>query len=176
MQTLSKDDSINLIIELMIFIEDRLKTELAIDTKGNLAGFYFSKGNHHDRRHAGKLIRSQTKVLVGDSHYGGKPLATELADRGVGVVSNTNPDPSPAERKLLKRRSLVESIFSTLKNKYKLVSSYCRSRSGYLLHHLRSLLGYRWGGSWQELGNSRFALYHLFLYIAWPSDLRNKRT
>lgn len=119
------------------------KFHLAVDGAGNLAGFHFSKGSHHDRRRATKLVRGQTKVLVGDSHYGGKPLVAELAAKGVGVVSNTNPDPSPADRKLLKRRSLVESVFSTLKVKYQMVSSYCRSRSGYLLYYLRVLLGYQ---------------------------------
>ena len=69
----------------------------------------------------------------------------ELAAKGVRVVSNTNPDPTPADRLLLRRRSLVESVFATLKGKYKLVSSHCRSKAGYLLHYLRVLPGYQMG-------------------------------
>ena len=92
------------------------KLHLAVDSAGQLTGFHIGKGSHHDRRHAAKLIRIGTKTLVGDSHYGGKPLVAELAARGVRVVSNTNPDPTPADKTLLRQRSLVESVFGTLKS------------------------------------------------------------
>ena len=121
------------------------KLHLAVDSSGQITGFHISKASHHDRRHAAKLLRRQTKTLVGDSHYGGKPLVAELAARGIRVVSNTNPSPTAADRLLLARRSLVESVFGTLKGKYRLVSSYCRSKAGYLLHYLRVLLGYQMG-------------------------------
>ena len=121
------------------------KLHLAVDKDGRLAGFHIGKGSHHDRRSAGKLLRAGTKTLVGDSHYGGKPLVAELKDRGVRVVSNTNPAPTPGDKALLKQRSLVESVFSALKGKYKLVSSYCRSKGGYRLHYLRVLLSYQIG-------------------------------
>ncbi len=121
------------------------KLHLAVDERGCLVGFYLSKGSHHDRRHAAKLVWAETKTLVGDSHYGGKPLVGELAAKGVRVVSNANPDPTPEDRSLLRKRSLVESVFGTLKGKYKLVTSYCRSKAGYLLHYLRVLLGYQIG-------------------------------
>ena len=121
------------------------KLHLAVDKGGRLTGFHIGKGSRHDRRSAAKPIRRQTKTLVGDSHYGGKPLVAELAARGARVVSNTDPDPSPADRYLLKCRFMVESVFSTLKSKYKLVSSSCRSKAGYLLHYLRVLLGYQVG-------------------------------
>ena len=119
------------------------KLHLAVNKAGQITGFHIGKGSHHDRRAAGKLLRAGTKTLVGDSHYGGKPLVAELKARGVRVVSNTNPDPGSADRLLLKKRSLVESAFGALKGKYKLVSSYCRSKRGYLLHYLRALLGYQ---------------------------------
>ena len=116
---------------------------MAVDARGHLAGFYLSKGSHHDRRHAAKLVRRQTKTLVGDSHYDGKPLVGELAAKGVKVVSNTNPESTAEDKSLLRKRSLVESVFGTLKGKYKPVTSYGRSKAGYLLHYLRVLLGYQ---------------------------------
>ena len=107
--------------------------------------FHLSRGNCHNRRHAGKLIRSRTKTLVGGSHYGGKPLVAELANKGVRVVSNAGKSHSSSDKLLLRRRSLIESVFATLKNRHKLVSSYCRNKAGYLLHYTRSPLGYiRW--------------------------------
>ena len=119
------------------------KLHLGVNSAGRITGFHIGKGSHYDRRHAAKLIQAGTKTLVGDSHYGGKPLVAELAACGVRVVSNTNPDPTSADKNLLRQRSLVESVFGTLKSKYRPVSNYGRSKADCLLHYLRILLGYQ---------------------------------
>ena len=95
------------------------KLHLAVDDRGDLAGWHISKGNHHDRRHAAKLVRRRTKTLVGDSHSGGKPLLAELQAKGVRVVSNTNKDPSnraryPAEAPISSRVSVCHPQGQTL--------------------------------------------------------------
>ena len=50
------------------------KVRIAINKRGLLTAFSITKANKHDRRQASRLINKSTHTLVGDSHYGGKPL------------------------------------------------------------------------------------------------------
>ena len=134
------------------------KLHLAIDNRGQLAGFHLSKASHLRPADTPPNWCGPGPRPWWETPLRWQTLVAELAARGVRVVSNTNKSPVAADRLLLGKRSLVESVFGTLKGKYQLVSSYCRSKAGHMLHYLRVLLGYRWARCWPELANSRLAL------------------
>ena len=138
------------------------KLHVAVDEKGNILGFHISSANHHDRRHAEKLIEvGVTNKVAADQHYNGKPLVAEMKALGIQIVSYTKKkknesdeqgesdeqdeeaNDSKQDAKLLGKRSIVESTFSSLKNKYNLVTSYPKSKAGFIFHYLKTLFYYQ---------------------------------
>ena len=119
------------------------KLHLGVDADGNILSFHISKGNYHDRRGALKLVNPEIEKIAGDQHYGGRPLVEELSTLGIEVVSNAKTNLGQEEKALLRQRSIVETVFSVLKNRYKMATNYPKSKAGYTFHYLRILLAYQ---------------------------------
>ena len=115
------------------------KLHLSVDKEGNILAFHISRANRHDRKDARKLITKKTKQAAGDQHYGGRPLVSELKALGVEIVSSAQAELRTEEEALLKQRSIVETAFSSLKNKYKLVTNHPKDKTGYMFHYLKTL-------------------------------------
>ena len=111
----------------------------------------FSGASTHDAQRMEELVNAQTETLVGDSHYGVGHWRHKLRKRyGVRVVApphykQKNKLTTLSDNKLLRARSKIEAVFGLLKTKRSLVTSYPRSRQGYIVHYLRVLLGYQLG-------------------------------
>lgn len=120
-----------------------MKVHIAINRAGFLTATHISKASDHDVRHVKKLTSKQTKTVVGDSHYGGRPITREFKELGIRVVSNAHKLRTSLEDRLLAMRSYVETVIGNLKDKLKLETSYPKSYEGYIFHYLKVLLGYQ---------------------------------
>ena len=54
------------------------KLHAAIDHHNRLVALVFTPASEHDNQHMEKLVNQYTKVLVGDSHYGGNVMRKRL--------------------------------------------------------------------------------------------------
>lgn len=125
------------------------KLHAAIDHQNRLAALVFTPANEHDNQHMEQLVNGQTRILVGDSHYGGNVMRKRLWKRYKTVVIAP---PHHTQRKklatdwqmlLLHMRPKIEATFGKLKEQHYLVTSFPRSVAGYFTHYMRVLLGYQ---------------------------------
>lgn len=127
------------------------KLHAAFDIHGCLCGLALTPANIHDSRALEVLSNEYTKIIVGDSAYGGKAMYEHIYERD-GALIITLPHFSQKKKiaaiwqnTLLDLRSKVESNFDYLKNHIHLVTSFPRSVKGYIFHYARILLGYQIG-------------------------------
>lgn len=127
------------------------KLHAAIDHNNCLAAIVFTPANEHDNQVMERLVNDHTRVLVGDSHYGGSVMRKRLWKRYKTIVIAP---PHHTQKKklatdwqmlLLHMRPKIEAVFGKLKEQAYLVSSFPRSVKGYFLHYIRVLLGYQMG-------------------------------
>ena len=127
------------------------KLHAAVDLEGRLSNVTFTPADVYDGHVTPRLVRPETKVVVGDSHYGDKIARKKLwREHGVIVVAPLHYKQkaqvmAPWQQKLLDARVKVECTFDYLKEHLNLVSSFPRSKNGYMLHYVRILLGYQMG-------------------------------
>jgi hypothetical protein len=125
------------------------KLHASIDNSGRLCAYTFTSANVHDSRAIPVLVNQQTKVAVGDTGYRSTPLHRKVK-QAFGTFILTPPHYKQQkqvmnewQRKLLKRRPKIETVFDYLKQHLHLQSSFPRSMQGYALHYLRVLFGYQ---------------------------------
>lgn len=127
------------------------KLHASINQHNKLTALVFTPASEHDNQHMEQLVNQQTKILVGDSHYGGSVMRKRLWKKYKTVVIAP---PHHTQRKklaadwqmlLLHMRPKVEATFGRLKEHYFLVTSFPRSVTGYFTHYVRVLLGYQMG-------------------------------
>jgi hypothetical protein len=125
------------------------KLHAAIDHQNRLAAIVFTLVSEHNNQHMEKLVNDQTKILVGDSHYGGSVMRKRLWKKHRTIVIAP---PHHTQRKklatdwqmlLLHMRPKIEATFGKLKEQHFLVTSFPRSVKGYFTHYVRVLLGYQ---------------------------------
>ena len=127
------------------------KLHVSVDHLNRLCAAVITPANEHDNQIMEKLVNRHTKILVGDSHYGGSVQRRRLWRKfktlviAPAHVSQKRQVISKMQLKLLRLRPKVEAVFGLLKQKFNLVSSYPRSINGYFVHYLRTLLGYQMG-------------------------------
>lgn len=125
------------------------KLHASIDHQNRLAALVFTPASEHDNQHMEKLVNNQTRILVGDSHYGGSVMRKRLWKKHKTIVIAP---PHHTQRKklatnwqilLLHMRPKIEATFGKLKEQHYLVTSFPRSVKGYFTHYVRTLLGYQ---------------------------------
>lgn len=125
------------------------KLHASIDNDGVLCAFAFTAANVHDSRAIPVLVNEHTRIAVGDSGYRSQPLHRKVR-RVFGTFILTPPHykqkkqlMTESQRKLLRRRPKIETVFDYLKQHLHLQTSFPRSVQGYALHYTRVLLGYQ---------------------------------
>ena len=117
------------------------------------AAIVFTPASEHDNQHMERLVNNQTRILVGDSHYGGSVMRRRLWKRYQTIVIAP---PHHTQKKkmatdwqmlLLHMQPKIEATFGKLKEHHFLVTSFPRSVNGYFVHYLRVLLGYQMGAN-----------------------------
>ena len=123
------------------------KLHLVINEKGEIQGVTLTKGNVDDRKPVPSLTKKLTGLLFGDKGYIKKDLFLELFDRGLKLVTKVkkgmkNMLMSLNEKILLRKRSIVETVFDNLKNKFEIEHTRHRSPVNCLIHILFTLVAY----------------------------------
>ena len=151
------------------------KLHAAFDAHGRLCGFALTPASIHDSRALEVLSNKYTKVIVGDSAYGGKAMYEHIYERdGTLIISpphykQTKKIAALWQNILLNLRSKVESNFDYLKNHLHLVTSFPRSVKGFLFHYVRILLGYQIGRLINiQATRGRFSFKHGFKLSCFP--------
>ena len=118
------------------------KLHLIINEKSELVKFAFTKGNVADV-HAIKMAEELHGTLVGDRGYISQQWSEYLEKRGLKLVTTirknmTKPMLTSTEEALLRKRNIIETVFSRLKN-WGLVYTKIRSYCGWILNALSTL-------------------------------------
>jgi hypothetical protein len=125
------------------------KLHLSIDHLNRICAVVFTPANVHDNQVMERLVNDHTRILVGDSHYGGSVMRKRLWKKHKTIV--IAPPHYKQKKKimagwqylLLTMRPKIEATFDYLKEHKYLVTSFPRSVRGYFVHYLRVLLGYQ---------------------------------
>lgn len=125
------------------------KLHVGVDGRGVLGSVVFTPANVYDGQVIPQLVNCQTKIAVGDSHYGGKVMRQNVWQKFHTTIfsrphhSQRTKILTPWQEQLLEWRSIVEATFDYLKDHLNLVTSFPRSVTGYFVHYVRVLLGYQ---------------------------------
>lgn len=126
------------------------KLHLAINHKGELLDLRLSAGNTDDRKGLEKLARSLFGLAFADKGYLSKALQKKLAEEcDIRLITSVKkgmekPEYTEFERKLLKKRSLIETVFEELKGLMQIEHSRHRSYAGFMMNLLSGLVAYCW--------------------------------
>lgn len=121
-----------------------LKLHLVINEGGEIQGIKVTKGNTNDRVPVPQITKLLSGLLFGDKGYIKQELFQELYDRGLKLVTGIkkgmkNRVVPMFEKILLRKRSIIETVFDMLKCKFEL--EHTRHRSVWnVLVHITSLL------------------------------------
>jgi hypothetical protein len=124
------------------------KLHLVINDRGELLAFCLSPGNLDDRKPVPRLVRRLFGQLFADKGSISQPLAERLfLDQGLRLITklrkNMRNQLLPlAEKLLLRKRALIESIIDQLKNVCQIEHSRHRSPLHFLVHLLAGLIAY----------------------------------
>lgn len=123
------------------------KLHLVVNEIGEIQALTLTKGNVDDRKPVPNLTEKLTGLLFGDKGYIKKDLFHELFDRGLKLVTKVKKGMKNAlislkEKILLKKRSIIETVFSCLKNKFELEHTRHRSPINFLVHIFSTLVSY----------------------------------
>jgi hypothetical protein len=129
------------------------KLHASIDHLSRLCAVVFTGASEHDNQVMERLVNRHTKILVGDSHYGGSVQRKRLWKNFRCLVvapphyKQKNKLMAGWQHLLLTLRPKIEATFGKLKEQCFLVTSFPRSVQGYFVHYVRVLLGYQLANS-----------------------------
>jgi len=124
------------------------KLHLIIDAEGNLLKVSFSSGNKDDRKGLKGMIRGIFGKLYGDRGYISQELFEHLYLNGIQLVTRVKKNMKNmlmpiADKLLLLKRALVETVIGKLKFLDKLEHSRHRSVTNAFSHMLSCLINYQ---------------------------------
>ena len=124
------------------------KLHAVFNRLGELVTFRLSAGNTDDRQALKQMAKQLSGTLVGDKGYISKDLADCLKkEYGITLLTGVKkgmkaPKHTPEQKRLLKQRGVVETIFDQLKNLCQIEHSRHRSEKGFLLNLISGLAAY----------------------------------
>ncbi len=124
-----------------------LKLHIIITTKGELVDVKLTSGNVDDRKALLGMTRYLSGLLFADKGYLGKNIFQALWDLGIKLVTGLrknmkNKFISTYEKIMLRKRSLIESVFNVLKNKFEIEHTRHRAVFNFLVHLISTLVAY----------------------------------
>lgn len=125
-----------------------LKLHVIVDEKGNLMRVKLTPGNTDDRKVVDQMTEGFTGLLFADKGYICKDLFLRLYRRGLKLVTGIKKNMKNIlihwqEKLLLRKRSLVETVFDYLKNKLQLEHTRHRSPINAFIHIVSTLICYQ---------------------------------
>ena len=120
---------------------------MVINEKGQIQGVQLTPGNVDDRTPVLDLTKRLTGLLFGDKGYISQNLFDTLFEKGLKLVTGLKKNMkhkmmSLKEKILLRKRSLIETVFDLLKNKFQIEHTKHRSPLNALVHILSTLIPY----------------------------------
>lgn len=117
----------------------------ACDALGNLVGLRFTTGSEHDSRQAEPLTDGLTGLFVGDAGYLLKQeVFIRLFEKHKRILAASRKNMkrlmSEHDGNLLRKRSIIETVWDVLKERYGLEFHLARNITGLLRHYCYSLL------------------------------------
>jgi hypothetical protein len=124
-----------------------LKLHIVINEKGQLHNVKITQGNTDDRTPVPALVEGLQGLLFGDKGYLKAALFQELNEKGLKLVTGIRKKMKNKlmpwmEKILLRKRSIVETVFSILKHTLELEHTRHRSSANALVHILATLIDY----------------------------------
>jgi transposase len=124
------------------------KLHVIVDEKGNLLRAKLTPGNVDDRAVVDGMTQDMTGLLFGDKGYIDKKLFLKLYERGLKIVTGIRKNMkniliSWNEKVLLRKRSIIETVFDYLKNKMQLEHTRHRSPWNMFVHLISTLIVYQ---------------------------------
>ena len=125
------------------------KLHLTVSERGELPSWFITPGNVDDRRPVAGLARPLWGKLFGDKGYVSNLLKMLLKQRGVEFLTKLKKNMKPSEisltnKILLRKRSIIETIFDQLKNISQIEHTRHRSFWNFLVNVIAGLAAYTW--------------------------------
>jgi hypothetical protein len=123
------------------------KLHLITNHLGEIISFAITRGNISDQNMTAELAEKLSGFLFGDKGYLSAKTTAELLKHGLHLITkvrqNMKPKPiSEANKFLLKKRGIIETVFGQLKDFKHLVHTKYRSKINYFTNILSALLAY----------------------------------
>ena len=124
------------------------KLHLVVNDRGELLACCLTPGNMDDRKPVPRLVRRLFGKLFGDKGYISAPLAEQLfLGHGLRLITKLRKNMRNvllpfADKLLLRKRALIETIIDQLKNVCQIEHSRHRSPYNFLVHLLAGLIAY----------------------------------
>jgi Transposase DDE domain len=124
------------------------KLHLVVNDRGELLAFCLTPGNLDDRKPVPRLVQRLFGQLFADKGYISAPLAEQLfLAQGLRLITNLRKNMRNAlmpfaDKLLLRKRALIETIIDQLKNVSQIEHSRHRSPINFLVHLLAGLVAY----------------------------------
>lgn len=123
------------------------KLHITCDTKGVLLSVNITTGNTDDRKSVKGLCKNMFGKVYGDKGYISKKLFDEMLDIGIQIVTQLRDKMKPKilpldDRLMLKKRSLIESVFHIMKDVLHIDHTRHRSSKNFLVNTLGALVAY----------------------------------
>jgi hypothetical protein len=124
-----------------------LKLHLLINEKGEIQGLKLTPGNVDDRVPVPTITKHITGLLFGDKGYIKQELFDDLYSKGIKLVTGIKKKMKNKlmplfEKMLLRKRSIIETVFSVLKGSFELEHTRHRSIWNAFVHILSALIAY----------------------------------
>jgi hypothetical protein len=124
------------------------KLHLVVNDRGDRHAFCLTPGNVDDRRPVPRLVRRLFGKLFGDKGYISQALAAQLfVLHGVRLITKLRKNMpqvvlAVADKLLLRKRALIETIVDQLKNVCQIEHSRHRSPYAFVVHFMAGLIAY----------------------------------
>lgn len=125
------------------------KLHLVVSDCGGLLAWHITPGNVDDRRPVPKLARQLWGKLFGDKGYLSNPLSIILREQNIELVTKLKKNQKNkflafADKVLLRKRAIIESVFDQLKNISQIEHTRHRSFWNFLVNVVAGLIAYSW--------------------------------
>ena len=123
------------------------KLHIVANLFSELISACMTAGNVDDRKPVKKMCQGKVRDIYGDRGYISKKLSTRLAKKGMRLITRNRRNMprnkiSSHDKKMLKKRSIIETIIGELKSRYHIDHTRHRSLKGLMVNLWAGLIAY----------------------------------